>query len=112
MLLNDVTGAQSNLVLEQNVTRLIHRTPNVEDYEQGEHRYMNGPEDQDYVCINGSDKLYNDISVINETRPLLDDTYLFLALYYRYFIYTQYSNTILTTAPASGRSIHSEKNTA
>ena len=89
-LLRDITGAQNELILNENVTRIVQRSTAVADYEIGEHRYIVGPQEQDYLFINGSSTLYNEIAVINATRSIYESGYLDLALYYRYVLATQY----------------------
>ena len=89
-LLKDVTGAQTSLLLRDNVSRITHRSTAVADYEIGEHRYIVGPQDQDYLFLNGSSILYNDPSVLNCSRAVYEPSYLELALYYRYSLITEY----------------------
>ncbi|MCG3225606.1 MAG: hypothetical protein H7645_01700 [Candidatus Heimdallarchaeota archaeon] len=89
-LLKDITGSQSSLVLEDQVTRFVHRSTAVADYDSGEHRYMIGPQDQDYLFINGSSTLYNEITVLNSSRTKYETTFLDLALYYRYALSINY----------------------
>lgn len=89
-LLKDITGSQSSLVLEDQVTRFVHRSTAVADYDNGEHRYMIGPQDQDYLFINGSSTLYNEITVLNSSRTKYESTFLDLALYYRYALSINY----------------------
>ncbi|UJG43348.1 MAG: hypothetical protein K9W46_13360 [Candidatus Heimdallarchaeum endolithica] len=88
--LYDTASSFSKSIIAENLTRLVHKSTNVEDFEEGEHRYLKGPEDQDYLFINGSTKLYNDITVINETRTIFDPAYLYMSLYYRYCIDIDY----------------------
>ncbi|MHA1303472.1 MAG: hypothetical protein ACTSPI_07205, partial [Candidatus Heimdallarchaeaceae archaeon] len=88
--INDIAGGASNLILYENITRLVHKTTNVEDYQKGEHRYLIGPQEQDYLFINGSSTMYNDITVLNETRRILDPYFLYLSLYYRYSLNIEY----------------------
>ncbi|MHA1591685.1 MAG: hypothetical protein ACTSUP_04370 [Candidatus Heimdallarchaeaceae archaeon] len=90
-LLKDVTGAQNELLFNENITRIVHRSTAVADYEVGEHRYIVGPDSQDYLFLNGSGTLYNDIAIINATRSVYTSNYLDLALYYRYVLSTQYT---------------------
>ena len=94
-LLKDITGAQTNLLLQDNVSRITHRSTATADYEIGEHRYVVGPQDQDYLFLNGSQILYNDIAVVNNSRAAYESTYLELALYYRYSLITEYETTAL-----------------
>jgi len=89
-LLRDVTGIQTSLILQDNVTRLLHRSTAVADYDRGEHRYLIGPDNQDYLFINGSSTIYNEVSVLNTSRTLYEPEYLDLALYYRYMLSIQY----------------------
>ncbi len=89
-IMKDVGGTINSLVLQDNVTRLIHRGTAVADYDQGEHRYLLGPETQDYLFINGSSTIYNEISVLNSSRTTFESSYLDVALYYRYCIDTNY----------------------
>ena len=83
-------GSQTSLIFQENLTRIIHRSNYVTDYDVGEHRYLVGPQDQDYLGINGSVKLYNDITVLNESRTRFEPAYLNLALYYRYVFSSDY----------------------
>ena len=92
-LLKDITGFQTSLLLQDNVSRITHRSTATADYEIGEHRYIVGPEDQDYLFLNGSHTLYNDIAVVNSSRAAYESTYLELALYYRYSLITEYETT-------------------
>ncbi|MBY9001604.1 MAG: hypothetical protein KGD64_11845 [Candidatus Heimdallarchaeota archaeon] len=89
-ILKDVTGAQNVLLFQENITRIVHRSTAVADYGEGEHRYIVGPENQDYMFLNGSSTLYNEIAIINATRSVYESSYLDLALYYRYVLSTQY----------------------
>ncbi|MHA1953346.1 MAG: hypothetical protein ACW96U_05325 [Candidatus Heimdallarchaeaceae archaeon] len=89
-LLKDITGSQSSLVLEDQVTRFVHRSTAVGDYDSGEHRYMIGPQNQDYLFINGSSTLYNEVTVLNSSRTKYEPTFLDLALYYRYALSINY----------------------
>ena len=89
-LLKDVTGAQNELIFNENITRIVQRSNAVADYEVGEHRYILGPQNQDYIFINGSSTIYNDITIINATRSVYDSSFLDLGLYYRYVLSTQY----------------------
>lgn len=95
-LLNDITGIQSLLALQDNVTRLIHKSTAIADFERGEHRYVIGPQNQDYTFINNSNTIYNEIGVLNASRTYYDSSYLNLALYYRYVLSIQYSSTVST----------------
>ena len=95
-LLKDVTGAQSHLVLEDQLTRFVHRSTAIGDYDRGEHRYMIGPQNQDYLFINGSSTLYNEITVLNSSRTMYEPNYLDLALYYRYALSIHYDEQGLT----------------
>lgn len=90
-LLKDVTGAQNELLFEENITRIVQRSTAVADYDIGEHRYITGPQNQDYMFLNGSSTLYNEIAVINATRSVYASSYLDLALYYRYALSTYYT---------------------
>ncbi|TFG09353.1 hypothetical protein EU534_02235 [Candidatus Heimdallarchaeota archaeon] len=92
-LLKDITGAQTSLLLQDNVSRITHRSTATADYEIGEHRYIVGPENQDYLFLNGSHTVYNDIAVVNSSRAAYESTYLELALYYRYSLITEYETT-------------------
>ncbi len=86
-----VDQSKSTMILQENVSRLMHKTVNVEDYSPGEHRYLIGPQDQDYLFLNGSgSNQYNDLSVLNETRRTNQQSYLYLALYYRYSLDINY----------------------
>ncbi|MCE7741783.1 MAG: hypothetical protein GOP50_04940 [Candidatus Heimdallarchaeota archaeon] len=89
-LLKDITGVQTSLLLRDNVSRITHRSTATADYEIGEHRYIVGPQDQDYLFLNGSSVLYNDIAVLNSSRAVYESSYLELALYYRYSLITEY----------------------
>ncbi len=89
-ILKDILGAQNILVLQDNVTRIIHRSTAVGDYDEGEHRYIVGPQNQDYLFLNGSSTVYNDIAVVNTSRALYEPAFLELALYYRYTLSTEY----------------------
>ncbi|MHA1259768.1 MAG: hypothetical protein ACTSRO_09055, partial [Candidatus Heimdallarchaeaceae archaeon] len=91
LILKDLAGTQSNLVLDENLTRVIHKSTATADYEKGEHRYLIGPQDQDYLFINGSSTIYNEISILNASRTFYDSSFLQLALYYRYVLSLQYS---------------------
>ncbi|NPD87852.1 MAG: hypothetical protein HGN29_03965 [Asgard group archaeon] len=91
-LLKDVTGTQSSLVLDEQITRIVHRSTAVADYDKGEHRYMIGPQDQDYLFINGSSTLYNEITVLNSSRTMYEPSFLDLALYYRYALSINYKD--------------------
>ncbi|MHA1199625.1 MAG: hypothetical protein ACTSQF_09895, partial [Candidatus Heimdallarchaeaceae archaeon] len=73
-----------------NVSRITHRSTATADYDIGEHRYIVGPQDQDYIFLNGSSILYNDIAVLNSSRAVYESSYLELALYYRYSLITEY----------------------
>lgn len=89
-LLKDITGAQTSLLLQDNVSRITHKSTSVADYGIGEHRYIVGPQDQNYLFLNGSERLYNDIAVVNTSRAVYESGYLELALYYRYSLITEY----------------------
>ena len=89
-ILQDILGIQTNLVVQDNVTRITHRSTAVEDFDEGEHRYVIGPQNQDYLFLNGSSTIYNDIAVLNASRTRYDPAYMELALYYRYSIMTEY----------------------
>jgi len=89
-LLKDITGIQTSLLFQDNVTRITHRSTATADYEIGEHRYIIGPEDQDYLFLNGSLTQYNDVAVLNCSRAAYESTFLELALYYRYSLITEY----------------------
>ena len=95
-IMKDVGGSINNLVLQDNVTRLIHRGTAVADFDKGEHRYLLGPEAQDYLFINGSSTIYNEISILNGSRTIFEPSYLDISLYYRYVLdinYIQSGNT-------------------
>lgn len=89
-LLKDITGAQTSLLLQDNVSRITHKSTSIADYEIGEHRYIVGPQDQNYLFLNGSERLYNDIAIVNTSRAVYESGYLELALYYRYSLITEY----------------------
>lgn len=89
-ILKDILGAQNSLVLQDNITRIIHRSTAVGDYSEGEHRYIVGPQNQDYLFLNGSSTVYNDIAVVNTSRAVYEPAFLELALYYRYTLSTEY----------------------
>jgi flagellin-like protein len=89
-VLKDLLGIQTSLVVQDNVTRIIHRSTAVEDFDEGEHRYIVGPQEQDYLFLNGSSTVYNDIAVLNASRARYEPAYLELALYYRYSLITEY----------------------
>ena len=91
-LLKDITGSQTSLVLDDHITRFVHRSTAVGDYDRGEHRYMIGPQDQDYLFINGSSTVYNEVTVLNSSRTQYEPTYLDLALYYRYALSISYKD--------------------
>ncbi len=95
-LLKDVTGAQNALLFQENITRIVQRSTAVTDYDIGEHRYIVGPQSQDYMFLNGSSTLYNEIALINATRSVYDSNYLDLALYYRYVLSTHYTTEGVT----------------
>ncbi len=92
-LLKDITGAQTSLLFQDNVSRVTHRSTATADYDIGEHRYIVGPQDQDYLFLNGSNILYNDIAVVNTSRAVYESIFLELALYYRYSLTTEYVTT-------------------
>ncbi len=89
-LLKDIVGVQTSLLFRDNVSRITHRSVATADYEIGEHRYIVGPQDQDYLFLNGSNTLYNDIAVLNSSRAIYESSFLELALYYRYSLNTEY----------------------
>ena len=89
-VLKDLIGVQTSVVCLDNVTRIIHKSTAVEDFAEGEHRYIIGPQEQDYLFLNGSSTIYNDIAVLNASRTRYEPGFLELALYYRYSIVTEY----------------------
>ena len=89
-LMKEISGDRIHLVMQDNITRLIHRSTSIADYERGEHRYLIGPQDQDYVFINGSSTIYNEIAVLNTSRTIYEPSFLDLALYYRYVLVIDY----------------------
>ncbi|MBA7554310.1 hypothetical protein ES705_46924 [subsurface metagenome] len=92
----EVGEEQQHLSIQQNVSRVIHKSTATADYTQGEHRYLIGPEKQDYLMINGSSKLYNEISVLNESRTRGESSFLYLSLYYRYSLNINYQTEVST----------------
>lgn len=90
-LLEDIYGVQTSLLFRDNISRITHRSTAIADYAVGEHRYIVGPQDQDYLFLNGSNILYNDIAVLNCSRAVYESGFLELALYYRYSLITSYS---------------------
>ena len=95
-LMHEISGTRTHLVMQDNITRFIHRSTSIADYERGEHRYLIGPQDQDYVFINGSSKVYNEVAVLNTSRTIYEASYLDLALYYRYVLAVDYETAGLT----------------
>ena len=95
-LMKEISGTRTHLVMQDNITRLIHRSTSIADYERGEHRYLIGPQDQNYVFINGSNTVYNEIAVLNTSRTIYEASYLDLALYYRYVLAIDYETVGLT----------------
>ena len=95
-LMKEISGTRTHLVMQDNITRLIHRSTSIADYERGEHRYLIGPQDQNYVFINGSNTVYNEIAVLNTSRTIYEASYLDLALYYRYVLAIDYETEGLT----------------
>ncbi len=96
--LKDQNDALIQMPFTEKITRLMHRSAYTADYQKGEHRYLIGPSNQDYLFLNGSPTLYNDITVLNESRGIFGEStnFLYLALYYRYFLnidYQQEGNT-------------------
>ena len=89
-ILKDLLGIQTSFLFQDNVSRIIHKSTATADYAIGEHRYIVGPQDQDYLFLNGSNTLYNDIAVVNSSRAAYESNYLELALYYRYSLITEY----------------------
>ncbi|MCG3215656.1 MAG: hypothetical protein KAS63_03000 [Candidatus Heimdallarchaeota archaeon] len=89
-IISDTSGSINQLVMQDNVTRIVQRSTAVADYDKGEHRYLLGPEEQDYLFINGSSTLYNEISILNGSRTSFEESYLDLSLYYRYVLDTNY----------------------
>ncbi len=94
--IREVGEEQQHLSIQQNVSRVIHKSTATADYSQGEHKYLIGPEKQDYLMINGSSKLYNEISVLNESRTREESSFLYLSLYYRYSLNINYQTEGMT----------------
>ncbi len=88
---SDINKQRSLSVLDEQYGRIVHRNTNTGGYEPGENSYHIGPQDQNYVFLNGSKLLFNDISVLNESRTIFDSVYLYISLSYRYVLQTSYT---------------------